>query len=83
MVDVVYLSPREPVPNVGDEGRWLVVEAVGGQFYGSGGSWKQTGEWVGYGSLAEDDVSLETALAAAGAWAEKYGVTVIWVQLNP
>ncbi|MEY4952542.1 MAG: hypothetical protein RL299_966 [Pseudomonadota bacterium] len=71
------------MPDVGDEGRWLVVEEVGDKFYGTGASWRQTGEWVGYCSLAEDDLSLETALAAAEAWAEKYGVPLIWVQRTP
>lgn len=36
-----------------------------------------------YASLAEDDASLEKALAAARAWAEKYSVPTIWVQLTP
>jgi hypothetical protein len=38
---------------------------------------------VFYASLAEDDVSLETALAAATDWAVKYGVRRIWVQAIP
>jgi hypothetical protein len=36
-----------------------------------------------YASLAEDDISLERALAAAQAWAERYQVPTIWVQLTP
>jgi len=83
MAEVVYLPPAEAMPDVGDRGRWLIVEAVDGMFYGSGGSWKRTGEWVGYGSLAQDDVSLEAALAAAEKWAVKYDVPTIWVQLEP
>ena len=71
------------MPNVGDEGRWLIVEVQDGKFYGSGGSWKATGEWVGYGSLAADDISLKAALAAAEEWAIKYEVPTVWVQLSP
>ena len=83
MAQVVYLAPAEPIPDLGDCGRWLIVEAVDGNFHGSGGSWKPTGEWVGYGSLAKNDVSLEVALAAAEEWAVKYDVPTIWVQLKP
>lgn len=71
------------MPNVDDGDRWLIIEADDGKFYGSGSSWKPTGEWVGYGSLAEDDVSLEAALAAAEKWAAKYDVLTVWVQLSP
>ncbi|HRD46905.1 MAG TPA: hypothetical protein PLF78_10530 [Caulobacter sp.] len=72
------------MPDLGDDERWLTVEASDdGRFFGTGGSWKADGEWVGYGSLAEDDVSFEKALEAAQAWAEKYQVPTIWVQLTP
>ena len=83
MVDIVYLAPGEGMPNVDDGDRWLIIKAGDGEFYGTGGSWKPTGEWVGYGSLAEDDVSLEAALAAAKKWAVKYDVPTVWVQLSP
>jgi hypothetical protein len=84
MAEVVYLSPREQMPDLGDDQRWLMVEASDdGRFFGSGGSWRANAEWVGYGSLAEDDVSLEKAMAAVQAWAEKYEVPTIWVQLKP
>jgi hypothetical protein len=84
MAEVVYLPPDAQVPDLGDDQRWLIVEASnGGRFFGTGASWKANGEWVGYGSLAENDVSLEAALAAAQAWAEKYEVPTIWVQLEP
>ncbi len=84
MADVIYLPPHEQMPELGDEKRWVTVDASDdGRFFGTGGSWKANGEWVGYGSLAEDDVSLEKALAAAQAWAEKYKVPTIWVQLTP
>lgn len=84
MAEVIYLPPHEQLPDLGDEQRWLIIEASGeGRFFGTGGSWKSNGEWVGYGSLAEDDVSFEKALAAAQAWAEKYRVPTIWVQLTP
>jgi len=84
MADVVYLAPGEEMPDVGDDAPWLTVEAAhNGLFYGSGASWKAGGEWVGYASLCEDDVSLDLALAAAKVWAEKYEVPIIWVQLKP
>lgn len=83
VASVVYLGPGEEMPDVGDEGRWLIIEANDGKFYGTGGSWKRSGEWVGYGSLSENDVSLDTALAAAHRWAAKYDVPTIWVQLAP
>ena len=81
MASVVYLAPGEDMPDLGDEGRWLIIEANDGKFCGSGGSWKRSGEWVGYGSLSKDDGSLETALAAAQRWARRYEVPTIWVQL--
>lgn len=71
------------MPEVADDGRWLIIEADDGKFYGTGGSWKQSGEWVGYISLSENDVSLSAALAAAHEWAAKYDVPTIWVQLSP
>jgi hypothetical protein len=83
VASVVYLGPGEEMPDVGDEGRLLIIEANDGKFYGTGGSWKRSGEWVGYGSLSENDVSLDTALAAAHRWAAKYDVPTIWVQLAP
>lgn len=84
MVEVIYLASHEQLPDFGDDQRWLTVEAADdGRFFGTGGSWKTNGEWVGYGSIAEDDPSLETALAAAKAWAEKYQVPTIWIQLVP
>lgn len=84
MISVVYLSPGEDMPDHGDNMRWLRIEASDdGRFFGSGGSFKANGDWVGYGSLAEDDVSLEAALAAAQQWAAKYDVPTIWIQLAP
>ena len=72
------------MPHVVDDQPWLTVEASNdGRFFGTGGSWKADGEWAGYGSLVEDDVSLETALAAAQEWAAKCGVPKIWVQVTP
>lgn len=84
MAEVIYLSPHEQMPDLGDDQRWLTVDASNdGRFFGTGGSWKANGEWAGYCSLPEDDVSLEKALAAAQAWAEQYQVPTIWVQLAP
>ena len=84
MVEVVNLAPSEDMPDVGDDKPWLIVEATSeGLFYGSGASWKPNGEWVGYRSLTEDDVSLEATLKAAQEWAGKYGVPTMWVQVTP
>lgn len=84
MADVIYLAPDEEKPDYGDDMRWLEVFASDdGRFFGSGGSWKENGDWVGYCSLAENDVSLEAALAAAQDWSVKYAVPTIWVQLEP
>jgi hypothetical protein len=83
VASVIYLAPGKEMPDVGDEGRWLIIEANDGKFFGTGGSWKRSGEWVGYGSLSENDVSLDAALAAARQWAEKYDVPTIWIQLAP
>ena len=84
MADVIDLSHDEEMPDYGDDQRWLTIKASDdGRFFGSGGSFKANGEWVGYGSLTEDDLSLESALAAAQQWAEKYDVPTIWVQLKP
>lgn len=75
MTAIVYLAPGETMPDSGDGQPWLTIDAVeDGLFFGSGASWKASGEWVGYRSLAEDDVSLEMALAAAKEWAAKYAV---------
>ncbi|MDG5751567.1 hypothetical protein P8R33_10655 [Qipengyuania sp. XHP0211] len=84
MAEVVYLEPHEKLPVLGDEERWLLVEANDeGGFYGSGWSRKPNGESVFYGSPSENDVNLERALAAAKGWAEKYSVPKIWVQREP
>ena len=84
MAKVIYLKPDEVKPDYGDDMRWLEILASNdGRFFGSGGSWKPSGEWVGYGSLAENDVSWELALKAAHEWAVKYDVPTIWVQLDP
>ena len=72
------------MPDHGDDGHWLIIEATAdGLFRGSGGSCNPSGGWVGYCSLAENDASLEAALAAAQLWAAKYSVPTIWVQLEP
>ena len=83
MAEIVHLPPEEDKPAGADQ-PWLIIEAShDGKFFGSGQSWRANGEWVGYLSLVEDDVSLETALAAAQDWATKHAVPTIWVQLTP
>ena len=84
MADIVHLKAGEPLPAIADEQPWLFVEATpDGLFFGTGGAWKPTGEWVGYCSLPEDDVGLDRALVAACAWADRYAVPTIWVQATP
>lgn len=84
MTSIIYLGANETMPQVGDNQPWITIEATtDGLFYGTGASWKRSGEWVGYGSLPEDDVDLERAIAAAMEWAKRYDVPTIWVQTNP
>jgi len=72
------------MPDASGDEPWLIVEANDdGGFYGSGFSLKPSGENVYYRSLCEDDLSLESAIAAATKWAEKYNVPKIWVQRGP
>ena len=84
-VRVIYLEPDDPTPDAPDDGPWLLVEPFDndGKFYGSGTARKRTGECVSYMSLAENDVTLELALAAACEWAAKYGVPAVWVRREP
>ena len=76
MVDIVYLLPDEGMPDHGDDMRWLMIEESDDRlFLGTGGSVRANGDWVGYASLAENDGSLEAAVAAAQNWAAKTMVT--------
>lgn len=79
MAEVIYVDPDALRPMVADNMPWLFIEEQDGMFFGSGGSWKPCGEWVGYGSLSENDVSLQLALEAAQEWATRYNVPTIWV----
>ena len=84
MVEIVYLSSGEQMPEAADDEPWLIVESSDdGRFFGSGWGRKPSGEDVGYGSLSENDVSLEAALNAATKWAVERGITRIWVQRTP
>ena len=84
MAAIIYLSLGEQMPDHGGDEPWLIVEASDdGRFFGTGAAWKSSGEWVGYGSLPENDSTLAEALAAAERWAAKYGVPTIWVQTTP
>ncbi len=84
MAAIIYLSPGEQMPDRGTDEPWLIVEASGdGGFFGTGAAWKPSGEWIGYGSLPENDGALANALAAAEQWAAKYSVPTIWVQTTP
>ena len=84
MAAIIYLSPGEQMPDRGDDEPWLIVEASGdGRFFGTGAAWKPSGEWVGYGSLPENDGALADALEAAERWAAKHSVPTIWVQTTP
>jgi len=85
MVRLIYLEPHEQHPHIEDDIPRLYVEPFDddGKFYGSGGARQPTGEWMGYASLPENDISLEKALTAARDWAEKYGVQTIYVRIKP
>ena len=84
MAAIIYLSPGEQMPSRGEDEPWLIVEASeDGRFFGSGAACNRSGEWVGYGSLPENDGALADALAAAKRWADRYSVPVIWVQTTP
>lgn len=81
MAQIVQLRSGEGVP---DEQRWLLIEASSdGLFYGTGAGELPTGEPVFYVSLAENDVSLDAALAAAKQWAAERNVPTIYVQTEP
>ena len=85
MVAIKFLKPDEPMPDDGEDATWLLIEPFDndGKYYGTGAARTPTGGWVGYASLAENDVSLERALEAARAWAKKYDVSVICVRTEP
>lgn len=79
MAEVFFRDVDASRPIFGDDVSWLFIEEHDGMFFGSGGAWKSSGEWVGYGSLPENDVSLQLALKAAQEWAGRYDVPSIWV----
>jgi hypothetical protein len=84
MVARIYLSPGEPMPELPDDAPWLLVEASDdGRFFGTGCGRTSSGEDVFYISLAQSDVSLEAAIAAAEDWARARGVPRIWVRTTP
>jgi len=81
MATIISLLPGEQMPDLSEDKSWLLVEASGdGRFFGTGAAWKVNGECVCYASLAENDGSLDSALAAAERWAAKYNVPSIWLQ---
>ncbi|MCP3729125.1 hypothetical protein M9978_01675 [Sphingomonas sp. MG17] len=81
MVEVIHLAAGEQMPEISDHEPWLIVEASDdGRFFGTGSALKPNGESVFYASLAESDISLESAIGAAREWAVKYSVPRIWVQ---
>jgi hypothetical protein len=84
MVELIYLPPGERMPELPDDELWLTIEASDdGRFFGSGYGRKLSGEGVFYASLAENDATLEAAIAAATEWAGERGVPRIWVQTTP
>jgi hypothetical protein len=82
MADIVYLDQDDLRPETDEKDPWLFIEQQNGKYFGSGGAWKNSGEWVGYGSLKEDDVSLDLALQAAQKWADRFNVKTIFVFLE-
>lgn len=84
MAEVIYLQPGERMPESPEDEPWLTVEASDdGRFFGSGYERKPSGKGVFYVSLAENDLTLEAAIAAATEWAGERGVARIWVQAAP
>ena len=78
------MAPGEQMPTLPEEEPWLTVEASDdGRFFGTGYGRKPSGEDVFYVSSVENDGSLEAAIAAAVAWAEKRAVLRVWVQTTP
>lgn len=82
MANIVYLDQNEPRPEFSEYDSWLFIDEIDGRFCGSGGAWKKSGDWVGYGSLIEDDVSLDRAIQAAQIWAGRFNVKNIYVFLR-
>jgi hypothetical protein len=82
MADIVYLDQDDPRPEGAEDEPWLYIDERDGKYFGSGGAWRESGEWVGYGSLEENDVSLERALKAAQQWAGRFDVQTIFVFLR-
>ena len=84
MVEIIYLSPGEEMPDAVCHDPWILIEANGdGRFFGTGQGCKPSGERVAYASLSADDVSLDAAISAATRWADERVVTRIWVQRTP
>lgn len=79
MAEIIFLDPDDDRPDGSDDDPWLYIDERDGKFFGSGGAFDQSGKWVGYGSLDEDDVSLEKAILAAQKWAARFAVDVIYV----
>lgn len=81
MVEIIHLAAGEQMPEMPDNEPWLIVEASDdGRFFGTGSAFRASGESVFYASLAESDISLDSAITAARSWAIKYRVPRIWVQ---
>ncbi len=85
MVTVKYLEAGTPMPEIADGETWMVVECFdnSGRFYGTGEGHKPSGDMVLYAPLSVRDTNLDTALAAATAWAEQHQVETIYVQTDP
>jgi len=80
MVEIVRLEVDAERPSLAEDQPWLYIDQSDERlFYGTGGSRKASGEWVGYGSLSEDDIDLDRAIKAACEWADRYNVPTIWV----
>jgi len=80
VVEIIRFHTDAELPLLADEDPWIFIEEFEeGMFFGSGGAWKPSGEWVGYGSLSEDDVDLDRAVKAACEWARRYNVPTIWI----
>lgn len=85
MATVKYLEAGTQMPEAADGEPWMVVECFdnSGRFYGTGEGLNQNGDIVLYAALSQHTINLDTALAAATAWAELHQVETVYVQTDP
>lgn len=85
MATVKYLEAGTQMPEAADGEPWMVVECFdnSGRFYGAGEGINPSGDIVPYAAPSEHTINLDTAIAAATAWAEQHQVEIVYVQTDP